>query len=339
MKSWYLIQNREGADNKPAQLSIFDEIGFWGVTAKDFIAEFNKITADTIDLSINSPGGNVMDALAIFNTLRMSGKTINVTVLGIAASAASYIAMAGDKITMPENTYMMVHNPINGVYGNADDMREMAAVLDKVGAGLLATYVKRTGKTHAEVSDLLKAETMMSAAEAVEMGFADVMTDAITATAKFDTDRLPANIKALFTAQADPDLLEEQGAPSTDVIVAAVEKAGLGEYSATFATDARFTSLEIVNAAIARAKDVKALCAIVKKPEAAAAYIRANKPIAEVRAELAAAQAAEDEALHVDTATKLKNEAQRAGLSAVSATSIAAKRAKRLSEMQQGAKQ
>jgi len=218
-------------------------------------------------------------------------------------------------------------------------MRDMADVLDKIGASLTATYVKRTGKTEAEVADLLKAESYLTAAECVELGFADEMTDAITATAKFEVDRLPANVKALFAKQADPALLEEQGAPTTDVIVAAVEAAGLSEYSATFATDARLTSLEVVNAAIARAKDVKALCAIVKKPEAAAGYIRASKSIAEVRAELAEAQAAEDEALHVDTAAKLKKESERAGSSTVSASSIAAKRAKRLSEMQQGAKQ
>lgn len=332
MKSWYLIQNAKGADNKPATISIFDEIGFWGVTAKDFIAEFQTITADTVELSINSPGGSVFDALAMFNTLRMSGKTINVTVLGIAASAASYVAMAGDKITMPENTYMMVHNPLNAVYGNADDMREMAALLDKVGAGLLATYVKRTGKTHEEVSALLKAETMMTAAEAVELGFADEMTDAITATARFEVDRLPAAVKALFATTPDPQLLEEQGAPSTDVIVAAVEKAGLAEYSATFATDARLTSLDIVNQVIARAKDVKALCAVAKKPEKAASYIRSHKPIAEVRAELAEVMAAEDEALHVDTTSKLPNGNPVNGqMAATSATSIWAKRNKQLS--------
>jgi ATP-dependent protease ClpP protease subunit len=327
MKSWYLIQNKEGADNKPAEISIFDEIGYWGVTAKDFIAGFNAISAESVNLSINSPGGSVFDALAMFNAMKASGKTINVTVLGIAASAASYIAMVGDTISMPENTFMFVHNPINAVYGNAEDMREMAAVLEKIGASLTATYVKRTGKTQEEVEALLAAESYLTAAECVALGFADTMTDAITATAKFEVDRLPANVKALFAATVDPELLEEQGAPSTDVIVAAVEKAGLAEYSATFATDARITSLEMANQLIARAKDVRALCTLVKKPDEARRYITNHMSIAQVRAELAEVIASDDEKLHVDTTTKLKAEAEAASLPKLNVNDVYANRA------------
>lgn len=188
MRKWYSIKAL-AAD--AAEIAIFEEIGMWGVTAKDFIADLKKLSAKTITLSINSPGGSVFDALAIFNALRNSGAEITVRVMGIAASAASYIAMAGDKIVMPENTFMMVHNPIAGVYGNADDMRELADVLDKVGASLLATYVKRTGKPENEVAALLAAESYLSAAECVDLGLADEMEPALKIAAKIDPARIP----------------------------------------------------------------------------------------------------------------------------------------------------
>ncbi len=109
MKDWYKIIAK--ADGQPAQISVFDEIGAWGVTAKMFIADLKALGAvKKIDMDINSPGGSVFDALAMYNALRATGAEITVKVLGVAASAASLLAMAGDKIVMPENAFMMVHN-------------------------------------------------------------------------------------------------------------------------------------------------------------------------------------------------------------------------------------
>lgn len=200
MPNWYAFANAAASESESASVAIFDEIGFWGITAKDFITELSAVKAKTLNLEINSPGGSVFDGIAIFNALRNSGKTINVKVMGVAASIASVIAMAGDKISMPENTFMMVHQPWGVTMGNADDMREYADVLDKLNNSLVSTYVKRTGKSEDDIRAMLSQDTWMSAQEAVDLGFADEVTPAFQATAKFDPTRLPDNVKAIFDA-------------------------------------------------------------------------------------------------------------------------------------------
>ena len=156
MKTWYSIQAKA---DQSADISIFDEIGFFGVNAKQFIGDLKAIDAKTIKLAINSPGGSVFDALAMYNALRQHPANVEVTVLGVAASAASLVAMAGDTIVMPENAFMMIHNPLNFAYGNADELREMADVLDKIGASLVATYANRTGLPEDEIKALITTIT------------------------------------------------------------------------------------------------------------------------------------------------------------------------------------
>ena len=168
-KSWYKMQAKAGTP-KAAEITIFDEIGFWGVTAASFISELKALgDVETIDVLINSPGGSVFDGLAIYNALRQHKASVNVTVMGVAASAASFIAMAGDKITMPENAFLMVHNAMGGVFGNAQEMRDWADTLDKIGASLIGIYVARTGKSEAEVKALLDAE--LDGSKGVAMSF------------------------------------------------------------------------------------------------------------------------------------------------------------------------
>ena len=112
---------------------IYDEIGAYGVSAKGFLAELGALTDDTaIDLRLNSPGGSVFDAVAIHNALSRHAGTVTVWIDGIAASAASYVAMAGDAIVMPENAFLMIHDPCGLVMGTAADMRDMAGTLDKI---------------------------------------------------------------------------------------------------------------------------------------------------------------------------------------------------------------
>lgn len=305
MKSWYTIK-AQAADGV-AEISIHSEIGMWGVNAQQFLRDLGQITAGTINLSINSPGGSVFDALAIFNGLRKSGKTINVTVLGIAASAASYLAMAGDKITMPENTFMFIHRPINGVYGNEDDLRDMADILAKVGASLTDTYAKRWKGTDEELTAALAAETYLTAAECLELGLCDEVTSAIEAKAKFDTENLPENIRALFEPKPDPAPLQvAAGAPLADRIKATATQMGLGDYAAHFAVDPAITTEEQVVAALTAAVEVQALCAVAGMADRAPGLIRARKPLAEARAELCKALAEQDAAAVVDTAQRSK---------------------------------
>ncbi len=121
------------SDNKPPVLSIFDEIGFWGVQAKDFLASLSATPGTDLDVEISSPGGDMFAAVAMYNGLRASGKKITTRVMGVAASAASLVFMAGDNRVMPKNTHLMVHNPWTFAGGNAVELRETADFLDKTG--------------------------------------------------------------------------------------------------------------------------------------------------------------------------------------------------------------
>jgi len=125
-----------------------------------------------ISLRINSPGGDAFEGIAIHNLIRAQGKPVAVYVDGVAASSASIVAMAGDTITMGGNAMMMVHNAWCGCQGEAADMRKTADLLDKVSESIGQTYVKRTGKTAAEIKALMDAETWMSAQDCLRDGFA-----------------------------------------------------------------------------------------------------------------------------------------------------------------------
>ncbi len=196
---WYAIKALSAA---AAELSIHGEIGEDGITAKDFIADLRGIKASAITLSINSPGGSVFDGIAIYNALKQHPAKITVRVMGVAASAASLIAMSGDTIIMPKNSFMMIHNPIGTAYGNAEDMRELAAALDKISAALVATYVARTGQSEAKIKAMLAAETWLSAADAVRLHFADSIEDEARISASFNTARFPERVKAVFSKSA-----------------------------------------------------------------------------------------------------------------------------------------
>ncbi len=264
-KSWYAVTAK--ATSGSAEISVYDEIGLFGFTAKQFITDLRAIDAESIQLSINSPGGSVFDAIAIYNALRQHPANINVKVMGVAASAASIIAMAGDKIVMPENTFIMIHNPLNFAYGNADDLRDMADVLDKVAASLIATYVARTGNSEADIKDMLDAETWLNAEEAVAKGFADELEPALKIAACFDLDRLPETIRATIAPPAEIEPPAEQ----TDD---AAEKA--------------------------EAEEITALCQAAGLPGKAEALISARVPVATVRVQLLEARAALDALTHTD---------------------------------------
>ncbi|EEG9127141.1 Clp protease ClpP, partial [Escherichia coli] len=175
--SWFRMQAGHQSD---ADIYIYDEIGFWGVTAKQFISDLNALGDIThINLHINSPGGDVFEGIAIFNALKTHGASITVYVDGVAASMASVIAMVGNPVIMPENTFMMIHKPFGFTGGDAEDMRTYADLLDRVEAVLLPAYAQKTGKTTDEIAAMLADETWMSGAECLAQGFADQVTPAV----------------------------------------------------------------------------------------------------------------------------------------------------------------
>lgn len=150
-----------------------------GVTATQIVADLGALGAtQNISVRINSPGGDVFEGVAIYNALARFGGQVNVHIDGIAASAASLIAMAGDRIEIAENAMMMVHRAWTVAMGDASEMRAAADMLDRVWSAMLATYSRRTGMTADEIEARVVAESgelWMTAQEAVDAGFADAV--------------------------------------------------------------------------------------------------------------------------------------------------------------------
>lgn len=344
------------ADDQPETLSIYDEIGFWGVQSKDFRASLDAVKSKVLNVEINSPGGDMFAGVAMYNMLRASGKEIVVKVMGVAASAASLIAMAGDKIIMPSNTMMMIHNPWTIIAGNAEELRETADALEKMGNSVVGTYVKRTGMKEAEMQALLATDTWLTADEALDKGFATEVVDEIKVSAKFDMARaeLPENVKVaigLMNAVDEPtaeelaaqELAEEEAEatrveeerlaqeaaekinadPVAKQISDLAIKSQLEDLAPFFAVNC--ADLAVATARIDRAREIKALCAFAKKSEIAAQMIKADKSLADARTELAAAMAKDDASASVDTAPRIKNQqttSNSAGPKGVSAKTI-----------------
>ncbi|MCH4540472.1 head maturation protease, ClpP-related [Ochrobactrum sp. A-1] len=170
------------APDADSTISILDVIGedYWsgtGVTAKRISAALRSIGNKDITVRINSPGGDMFEGIAIYNLLRTHPAKVTVEVLGWAASAASIIAMAGDEIRMGFGSFMMIHNAWGMVIGNRHDMREAASLFDGFDAALADIYEARTGMARVEIERLMDAGTFMTAAQAVECGFADAVDD------------------------------------------------------------------------------------------------------------------------------------------------------------------
>ena len=184
MAFWNFRAASDNEENGVLQIDGVLEVepDWWGpmgqVIARNIRQRIDQVKNLTV--YINSPGGDVMAGAEIYTALREhsdQGKgRITVKVSGIAASAASIVAMAGDEILMSPVAYMMIHNPWTGpLYGNAKDLRKQADVLDVISEGLINAYERRTGKSRDELMQMLDGETYMSAQTCIDEGFADGM--------------------------------------------------------------------------------------------------------------------------------------------------------------------
>lgn len=168
-------------ENKPAELILYGEIAsesWWGdeVTPRQFGEELAALgDVSEIVVRINSPGGDVFAANAIYTRLKDSAATITVKIDGWAASAATIIAAAGDKVLIARNGVMMYHDPAMNLRGyfKADELEKQIAALAVIKNSIVNALAMKTGKTEEEVSEIMKAETWYTGAEAVENGFAD----------------------------------------------------------------------------------------------------------------------------------------------------------------------
>jgi ATP-dependent Clp protease, protease subunit len=155
-----------------ATVYLYDEVGYWGVTAGDFAQQLNALDVETIHLRLNSPGGDVFDGVAMYNALLQHNAQIITHVDGLAASIASVIALAGDEIEIAETAFFMIHNAWTLAIGNANDLRTTADVLDKIDGMITATYVKQADADEGQIKQWMAQETWFSAQEAIDAGFA-----------------------------------------------------------------------------------------------------------------------------------------------------------------------
>lgn len=168
-------------DKNTGELNLYGEISnetWWGdeVTPKEFKADLDGLgDIDTLNIYINSPGGDVFAGQAIHSMLKRHKAHKNVYVDGLAASIASVIAMAGDTIFMPKNAMMMIHNPWTIGMGNAAEFRKLAEDLDKIRESLIAAYEGHSALTRDEIISIMDAETWLTASECEEYGFCDVV--------------------------------------------------------------------------------------------------------------------------------------------------------------------
>lgn len=227
-RSWYTI-NALAASEPTVEIYIYDVIGYWGVSAQQFISDCKAagvFSAKQINLHIHSPGGDVMDGFAIYNTLARLTCKIDIWNDGLAASMASVIlCLPNATVHMPSNAWVMIHKPWSGAVGNADDLRDLADWLDRNEALLLNAYEKKTGKPREELAALLSADTWLDGLQAKEMGFVDVLEEPISAAAYVnenkmkDFNNIPTQARTLFGAKANAGTAAPVPANSTTTAV------------------------------------------------------------------------------------------------------------------------
>ncbi|WP_439652898.1 ClpP-like prohead protease/major capsid protein fusion protein [Providencia manganoxydans] len=187
-KSWFQMK---ATSETSADIYIYDEIGGWGISARRFTEDLISLgNINHINLHIHSPGGEVFEGIAIYNQLKNHNATITVYIDGLAASMASVIAMVGTEIIMPTNAMMMIHKPWGVSWGDANDMRDYADLLDKVESVLIPAYMEKTGKTKEEIEAMLGEETWLTAEECVEHGFANTVIEPVKAMASLSSKRI-----------------------------------------------------------------------------------------------------------------------------------------------------
>ncbi len=303
MRNWFSMQAADDA----AEIMIYDEIGqsFWGedtLSAKDFDAQLKALgPVKNINLRINSPGGVATDGVAMYNMLKTHPATVNVRVDGIAASAASLVAMAGDTIDMPANTFMLVHKPSTMAWGTDEDLMKGAADLEAMNMSFAATYAARSGQTPESMLDVMKNGCLMTAADCKDMGLADTVSDAAPMTANYSLRMLPEAARKVFMAAVPAAPMEvDPPAPADPTHAPVVEPPAEPAVPAPPVP----AEPEYGTADVTATLD---LCQLAAAPmEMAQTFIRAKTPIGDVRVKLLAFRAGQTDdrpVIRVDPAT------------------------------------
>lgn len=316
-KAWYSITVNAQADKPVVEIRIYGEIGFWGTTAEAFVAELDAAAAGGADIlvSLNSPGGDVFDAFAIYNALHRYAGRVTTRVDGVAASAASLIAMAGKPTIMPENTQMMIHNAWIITGGTAEDLRTTAEMMDRIRDGVVAAYSRKSGLDSDKIIEMMDATTWMSALEAQALGFCDLIEEPVrlqmsdSAAAVLQKHKnLPDDVKAMLKSleesdpepapdpqpEPDPDP-EPSPAPPADAptasalaarVYASCRQEGIADLAEGVLLSGALDSLELADQRVTQAKEIAGICLAAKLPEMAAAFVSAGLTLDQARARL-----------------------------------------------------
>jgi ATP-dependent protease ClpP protease subunit len=186
-----MMDNKSDSESKKVVAYMHGTVGagWWGdINARKTREMFDNIDADEIELHIHSGGGDAFEGIAICNYLRSHKANVTVVVDGLAASAASLIAMGANKIIMPSNTTMMVHRASTYAYGNADNLEKQAKMLRDVDDALIQSYRNRFNGEFHELEALLDNETYMTAETAKSYGFCDEIVDSVDISVDSEDD-------------------------------------------------------------------------------------------------------------------------------------------------------
>jgi ATP-dependent protease ClpP protease subunit len=360
-RNWYAISASQTDTGVVAEVRIYDEIGFWGVTAKDFISQLDAAagTASAVVVAVNSPGGDVFDAFAIYNALRRYAGKVTSRVDGVAASAASLVVMAGDTIVMPENSMLMIHNPWTLAGGTSDDLRSTAEAMDKVGDSIVAAYANRSGQTPEDVQQMMDAETWLTASEAKALGFADEIEQPVRLTASISAGarlarfaRMPAGFMDAIEEVPVPEQVADDPpvnspaptpapapspapSPAPEPVNAsalaahvfkACREASVAHLAEPIISSCGLRDQVSVDARIADAREIAGLCVAAKLPESAAEFVAGGLNVEQARARLIVSVTAAGE-VQISNTQRPKAESAATG-AGLSATNIYASRRK-----------
>ncbi len=265
-RSWYSMK---ALASGAAEIAIYSEIGDWGVTASDFKRDLDALgTPETLNLRLMSPGGEVSQGFAIFNMLNRHAARKIVTIDGLAASMASVIAMVGDEIEMPSNALMMIHNPTGVAWGDAEQIDSYNSALRKMQDQIVDAYVKRSGADREEIIALMDRETWLTAQEAVELGLADRVSDAVEMTASLDISKFH-KVPAAFRRKME-SLMSNKSKTARN---ASKDAASESESDSVDPNASLKASDEIREEIKAQNKEIRSICALAGKPELADGFI------------------------------------------------------------------
>lgn len=291
---------------KSAEINIYGPIGkYWADDDAMGASEFSKALAalgdvSDITLRINSPGGDVYDGIAIHNLVKGHPARVTARIDGLAASAASYVAMAADEIVMPSNAFMLIHEPSGVAIGTSDTMMAVASDLKRMTGIFAATYAKRSGMSQKDIRALMKEDRLLTADEAKEKGMVDTLDEPVKMAASYSLDQLPTGVRNVLMTQMEIDIDEETAVteindPLDDNKNTPAENT-VAPAPAVDVAPANVVNLDTVRGlAFDEAQEIAELCTLSGLADRAAGYIAARTPIADVRKDLLKCRAAESE--------------------------------------------